>query len=258
VGINDAGFRQGYGVFETLRGYSGRVFRLESHLERMQAGAAYLGIAVDMTTVKNAVGQTLQASGLPSARVRPVITAGYGGRVTVSVTVENYQPPKAADYQNGLRATVVDMRRYSKSPLYRYKTLNQIENTLAAAEADRQGADEAILLNENGEVAETNRGNIFLFKDGVLRTPDPEAGILPGITRVTILEIARTLGIRTIEGRITLKDLTNADEVFITSSLIEVMPLTSIGGTVVTNGKAGTITAELHRAYRSTVSASLT
>lgn len=258
IDINDAGLRQGYGVFETMRGYDGDLFRLEDHLARMQAGAEFLGIEADMDKVKTAVFQTLKASALTEARVRPVITGGRDGQATVIVTAEIYQPPTEAAYRRGLSATIVSVRRSTATPVYRYKTLNQIENVLAAVEARSQNVDEAIMLNERGEVAETNRGNIFIVKDGVLLTPDLGAGILPGITRVTLLEIARKLSIRIIEDRVTPEDLADADELFITSSMVEVMPLTSINGIAVATGGAGAITTELRSAYRSGVRIGLT
>jgi branched-chain amino acid aminotransferase len=196
IHVGDAGFRLGYGVFETLRGYDDRLFRLDRHLDRLCAGAAFLGVSIDRDQVKAAVLRTLAESGLADARVRLAVTSGQAGESTTVVTVERYLPPAEDEYRLGLTAVTSTVRRHSDSPLCHYKTLNQLENSLARAEAQRQGAAEAIMLNDRGDVAETNRANLFIARDGILRTPGLDSGILPGITRGAVLELAARLGWR--------------------------------------------------------------
>jgi branched-subunit amino acid aminotransferase/4-amino-4-deoxychorismate lyase len=253
VPVIDGGFRQGYGVFETMRGYGGRLFRLGAHLDRLRSGAVFLGIPLDPGEVGKTTTRLLVKSGLSQARIRIVVTGGPAGKPSTVITVENFQPPSEDDYRSGLAAITASVRRRSDSPVYGYKTLNQIENSLAKAEAESRDAAEAIFLNEHGEVAETNRANIFIIKGGVLKTPGLDSGILPGITRAAALERARGLDITTVEGNLGFDDLHNADEVFITSSLVEIMPLTRINDTPLGDGNIGPVTARLLRVYREIV-----
>ena len=250
IAITDAGFRLGYGIFETMRGYGGHLFRLAAHLNRLESGARFLRFDIDSGEVGAVTARMLAESGLAQARVRIVITGGQGGKPSVVVTVERYLPPLEADYHCGIKAIIASVRRFARSPIYRYKTLNQIENTLAREEAESRGAVEAVLLNELDQVAETNRSNIFIVKDGALKTPGLSAGILPGVTRAAVLDLARALGIAAIEGDFGSSDLQNADEVFITSSLVEVMPITLIDGAIIGDGRIGPVTAQVRRAYR--------
>ncbi len=249
IAVVDNGFRLGFGVFETLRGYEGQLFRLDAHLDRLHSGTLFLGIFFDGDEIAAITRRLLVESGLSQARVRIVVTGGQGGKPSTVVTVENYQPPSEAEYQRGLVSTTSSMKRRTDAEIYRHKTLNQIENLLAKAEAEKHGAVEAIFLNERGHLAETNRGNIFIVKDGVLKTPWLNAAILPGITRDAVLELAHGFGISAFEGEVNAEELQNADEVFITSSMIEVMPITCIDGATIGYGSMGTVTARLRRAY---------
>ncbi|MEN8613735.1 aminotransferase class IV [Dehalogenimonas sp. THU2] len=253
IHVADAGFRLGYGVFETMRGYDDRLFRLDRHLDRLYAGAAFLGVSIDRGEAEAAALRTLTESHLADARVRLTVTSGQAGESTTVITVEHYRPPAEEEYRLGLAAITSTVRRHTGSPLCRYKTLNQLENSLARTEAQRQGVAEAIILNERGDVTETNRANLFTVKGGILKTPGLDSGILPGITRSAVLELAARLGIEVIEGRLSPAELLEADEVFISSSLIEIMPLTVIDGMSVSDKNIGPVTTRLRRAYRSLV-----
>jgi branched-subunit amino acid aminotransferase/4-amino-4-deoxychorismate lyase len=257
IAVNDSSFRLGFGVFETLRGYEGQLFRLNAHLDRLQSGALFLGISFDGYEIAAITRRLLIEGGLSQARVRIVVTGGQCGKPSTVVTVENYLPPSEPGYQRGLAAITSSINRRTDSKIYRHKTLNQIENSLARAEAERHGVVEAILLNEHSHLAETNRGNIFIVKGGILKTPALNSGILPGITRAAILDLAHGLNIPVAEGDVCSEEMKTADEVFVTSSLIEVMPITHIDSATIGYGRIGTITAKLRRAYCELVAAEM-
>jgi len=205
---------------------------------------------------------TIQANKLSDARVRITISTGEGGMVpdpstcskpTVLILAEHYKPYPEQVYQKGFRAVVSSIRRNSQSPLSRLKSANYLESILARQEARAAGVDEALCLNEKGLLAEASMSNIFLVTDGILRTPGLESGILPGITRETILELASQPGINTLEHDIRLDDVFQAQEAFLTNSLIEVMPLTEIEGKAIGSGRPGPLTQRLMAAYKKLV-----
>ena len=244
------GFQSGYGVFETMRGYRGRLFRLGAHLQRLMSGAAFLDIKIDPIELDLLVPRLLEDSHLAEARVRLGAAAEKGGIAGIVITVESYQPPSAEDYDRGLPAVIASIRRQSDSPIIRHKTLDRREYDLAKAEAEDRGAAEAIFLNEYGQVTESHRCNTFMVKNGALKTPRLGCGLLPGITRAAILELARRRRIPFEETNISAAELLESEEVFITSSLIEIMPLTTIDGAIVGRGKIGRLTSQLSTDYR--------
>ena len=258
----DYGFLYGYGLFETMRAYGGFVFRLDKHLNRLSGSGGRLGIPAITAGLKEAVTATLQANKLSDARIRITVSIGEGGiapdtrqcqKPTVLVMAEHYEPPPERVYRTGFKAIVSSLVRYSRSPLSIIKSANYLENMLAKQEAAAAGADEAIRLNEKGFLAEASMSNVFLIADGKLMTPPLESGILPGITREAVIELASRLGISTIERDIPIEELFRAQEAFLTNSLIEVMPLTEIDGKPVASGKPGLITERLRTAYRNLV-----
>ncbi len=258
----DYGFLYGFGLFETMRAYGGRVFRLDRHLSRLARSAEMLGVPIEALELKGAVMDTLQANKLGDARIRITISIGEGEMVpdpstcqkpTVLILAADYQPYPEQVYQKGFRAVVSSIRRNSQSPLSRLKSANYLESMLARQEARAAGVDEALCLNDKGLLAEASMSNIFLVADGTLKTPGQESGILPGITREAVLELALQLGINAIEHDILLDELFQAREAFFTNSLIEVMPLTELDGKPIGSGKSGAITKRLMAAYRELV-----
>jgi branched-chain amino acid aminotransferase group I len=258
----DYGFLYGFGLFETMRAYRGQVFRLERHLSRLAHSALVLGLPVGALALKGAVDDTIQANQLSEARIRITVSIGEGGmppdpstcsQPTVLIVAEHYKPYPGKVYQKGFRAVVSSIRRNSQSPLPRLKSANYLESILAKQEARAAGVDEALCLNEKGLLAEASMSNIFLVTRGILRTPDEESGILPGITRQTILELASQLGINTLEQDIRLDELSQTEEAFLTNSLIEVMPLTELAGKPIGSGRPGLITQRLMAAYKKLV-----
>ena len=255
----DYGFLYGFGLFETMRAYEGRVFRLDRHLNRLARSAEVLGLPLPATDLRSAVMATIQANQLGDARVRIAVSIGEGGIVpdpstcdqpTVLILAGHYQPYPEQVYEKGFKAIVSSIRRNSQSPLSRLKSANYLESMLARQEARAAGVDEALCLNEKGLLAEASMSNVFLVTNGTLRTPGPGSGILPGITREAILELASSLAISTLEDDVRRDELYQAQEAFLTNSLIEVMPLTEIDGKPVGSGRPGPLTRRLAAAYK--------
>jgi branched-chain amino acid aminotransferase len=259
IAITDYGFLYGYGLFETMRAYNGEVFRLEDHLKRLSASAKILGLPVKTRELKSAVADTIRANRLSSARVRLAISGGEGEMnadpatcksPTVLIIAQRYTPYPESVYEKGLRAVVSSIRRNTGSTLARLKSASYLESILARQEARRAGAEEAICLNDKGFLAEASMSNIFIVTKGLLRTPGLDSAVLAGITRKVVLELASQLSIPTSEEDIRPEELFEAEEAFLTNSLIEVVPLTEVEGRKIGSGKRGAITGALLKAYR--------
>jgi len=260
----DRGILYGYGLFETMRSYGGYVFSLDRHLARLMHSADKIGLdaSLDPAALRQAIHRTLEANKLMDARIRLTVTAGEGerglapptsGMLTIMVVAEELVLPPPQAYEDGIGAAVVSVRRNSQSPLSGIKSIGYLDNLLAHSEAVAAGAEEAILLNERGFVAECSTSNIFLVVEGRLFTPSAESGILPGITREVVLELAQGLGITAVAGEIPLAHLLRADEAFLTNSVVEVMPIAKVDGKPIGSGKSGEVTKRLMAAYRELV-----
>ena len=265
----DHGFLYGYGLFETMRAYNGYIFRLDRHLARLRRSAQSLSLThsiVNMVEAKQSLEaacmETLEANKLKDARLRLTISAGEGDMTpdpstcsspTVLVTAQNLVPLPPEKYESGFKAVLSSLRRNSQSPLSRLKSACYMESILARMAAKTAGCDEAILLNERGYLAEGSTSNIFLMSNGELITPSLESGVLPGIIREAVLEIARASNIKTMERRVELRELIEAEEAFVTNSILELMPLTWFEGKPIGTGRPGQPTKQLLVAYRKTV-----
>ena len=260
----DRGILYGYGLFETMRSYGGHVFSLDRHLARLMHSAGIIGLnaGLDPDTIGQAIYKTLEANECPDARIRLTILAGEGergltlptsGTLTIIIVAERLVLPPPQAYKEGLCAVVASTRRNSRSLLSGIKSINYLDNLFAQSEAVTAGADQAILLNELGFVAECSTSNIFMVVGGQLLTPSVESGILPGVTREKVIELALNLGVAVVEEEISLAVLLRADEAFMTNSVIEVMPVTAVDGKPVGSGMVGEITEKLMRAYREMV-----
>jgi branched-chain amino acid aminotransferase len=272
----DHGFLYGYGLFETMRAYQGHIFRLDRHLARLRRSAETIGLTHSVIATLNvgrgkqsleaACTKTLEANKLKNARLRLTVSAGEGDMTpdpsicsspTVLVTAQNLVPLPPEKYKSGFKAVLSSLRRNSQSPLSRLKSTCYMENILTRMAARAAKCDEAILLNEQGYLAEGNRTNIFLTSNGVLITPSLESGVLPGITREAVLEIARASNIQTLETQVEAKELVEAEEAFVTNSILELMPLTWFEGKPIGTGKPGELTRKLTIAYRKLVDEAL-
>ncbi len=238
IDVADRGLLLGDGLFETLRAYDGHPFRLADHLQRLGRAAAELGIPLpaDMPDLAGAVDAVLDANRLlqGDAALRITLTRGVGQRgllppadpaPTLMIAATAYHPPAAA----AMSAVVVSIRRNEGSPLSRLKSLNYLDNVLAARDAAAQGADEAIMLNNRGDAVCGARSNLFALVEDILVTPPLADGALGGITRHLVLEIARDLGLPAAERSLLPGDLDRAREVFLTNSLLEIMPVGRLG-----------------------------
>ena len=269
VSVFDHGFLYGYGLFETMRAYHGTIFQLERHLKRLLNSAQVIGMGPSLTEIDlgKACIDTLRANALKDARIRLTISRGeidsfpgYGitNMPTVLVTARNYSALPAETYDRGFKAVVSSLRQYSQSPLPGIKSTNYLLNTLAKMEAEAAGMDEALLLNEHGFITEGSISNVFFATSKSLVTPALESGILPGITREVVMELAGELGINVSEGEVRLQDLKRFDEAFLTNSVVEIMPLVEVRGTAgeiikIDSGKPGGLSRRLMAAYREMV-----
>jgi len=270
VSALDRGFLYGDGLFETVRAYAGQPFQLQAHLERLAASAAELHIAerLDTEPVARGVAELLDANGLAEADayIRITLTRGIhtgaltlepAAEPTVAIIAKPLHLPPPERTERGVALVTASARRNADSPLPRHKTLNYLESLLAKTEAKEAGADDALLLNTRGEVAEAASSNLFIVRDGILATPPLEAAILPGITRGQVLRLATALGIAAAERPIGPAELLEADELFLTNAIVEVLPVRALDRHPIGDGRPGPLTRRLHAAYREGVQAAL-
>ena len=264
----DLGFVFGASVYETIRTYNGRPFMLDRHLKRLQESAASVHIPLDVTNeeLANRVEETLAEASNDESYIRIIVSAGVGaidyrredGEVPIPTVVILVKPlPEVPPhlYEEGVRVALVGVvRNHPKSVSPRIKSSSLLNNMFAMREAQSQGAEEAVMLNYRGEVAEGSQTNIFLVRERAVRTPSVGAGILAGITRELVLSLAQEAGFKTREDIISPDELRQADEVFITSSTREILPVVAVDDTQIGNGKPGEITLALLEAYREKVS----
>lgn len=262
VSVLDNGFTFGDAVYETLRTYGGRPFHLDRHLERLRRSAQRLAITIpagDVALTRD-LDALLARAANPESYIRIIVSRGVGDisyhfeRVagpTIVMVVKPLAPFPSHYYKDGIAVILSSVRRNPPRALDpAIKSCNLINNILAVQEAQAKGAFEPIMLNEIGEIAETASANVFLVKDGTLLTPPLDAGILPGVTRHVVLELARGLALPLREEPVAVKDLLAADEVFITSTLKEVLPVATIDGRPVGSGRPGPVTLRLLEAIR--------
>jgi len=257
VSVFDHGLLYGDGVFEGLRSYSGRVFRLDAHLDRLWASARAISLEIPLAkeTVAKAVIDTLAANKLVDGYVRLLITRGAGSLGLDPNRTKNPQVIVIADtislypqefYERGLRiVTAATQRVHSAALSPRIKSLNYLNNIMAKLEGLQAGCVEALMLNHKGEVAECTGDNVFVVRSGRLLTPPPDAGILEGITRGAVMELAHAAGIDCREATLTRYDLYTSDECFLTGTAAEVIPVVEIDGRKVAAGTPGPVTARL-------------
>ena len=265
VSVFDHGLLYGDGVFEGLRSYGGKVFRLDAHLDRLWASARAICLEIPLSkaVVAKAVNDTLAANKLVDGYVRLVVTRGAGSLGLDPNRTQNPQVIVIADtislypreyYEQGLKIVTAATQRVQSAALSpRIKSLNYLNNIMAKLEGLRAGCVEALMLNHKGEVAECTGDNVFVVRSGVLLTPPPDAGILEGITRNAVMELARSSGIDCREAALTRHDLYTADECFLTGTAAEVIPVVDIDGRGIGPGTPGPITKRLTTAFHALV-----
>jgi len=266
ISVFDHGLLYGDGVFEGIRSYGGKVFRLEKHIRRLFDSARGIRLEIRMAPERlaNAVVRTLRASGRKNAYIRVVVTRGVGTlglnpnrcrKPSIFIIVDRIQLYAKKVYDNGMAIiTAATMRNHPNAVNPRLKSLNYLNNILAKVEAIDAETDEAVMLNHLGYVAECTGDNIFIVRDQRLLTPPIAAGILEGITRDEIIDIARNAGIEVREENLTRQDLYTADECFLTGTAAEVVPVVEIDKRTIGEGKPGLVTKrlaeEFHRRTR--------
>ena len=262
VSVFDHGLLYGDGIFEGIRAYNGRVFKLKEHIDRLfySAKAILLTIPMSHSNMMEAVVETCRQNKIRDGYIRLVVTRGVGGlglnpnrckAPSVIIIADKIQLYPVEMYERGLDIITVPTVRNLHSALNpAIKSLNYLNNILAKIEANNGGCEEAIMLNSEGYVSECTGDNVFIIKAGQMFTPPLSAGALYGITRSVVMEIARESGIAVTEPNLTRYDLFNADECFLTGTGAELIPVVKIDGRVIGTGKPGPVTGSLVAKYK--------
>ncbi len=262
ISVFDHGLLYGDGVFEGLRAYGGKVFRLHEHIARLYESAKAILLEIPMPPDKmwDAVNEAVRVNKLDNGYIRLVVTRGVG---TLGLDPNRCSDPQViiiADaislypkelYEKGLEIVTVSVQRMHPAALSpRIKSLNYLNNILAKIEGLQAGCIEALMLNHKGEVAECTGDNIFLVRRGELWTPPLEAGILEGVTRDTVIEVARNAGIEVHEAAFTKHDVYIADECFLTGTAAELIPVVKVDSRTIGTGKPGPMTRDLEDRFK--------
>lgn len=263
--LQDRGVLFGDGIFETIRAYEGRPFRLDRHLARLRRGCEALRIPLPLEDAgfEAAVTRLYDTNvGRGDAYVRITLTGGpydgsknltRPGAPTLFIVAKPFEGYPDEYYERGMRMVVTGIRRNSTSPLSRVKSTNYLDTLIAKQEARDRGADDAVFLNERGYLAEASTANLFWVRGGGVFTPETGCGLLPGITREAVLELCGRLEIACEEGRYLPDELSGADEAFISVSTGEVVPVCEVDGKSIGTGIPGPVTSKLFEAYRGLV-----
>jgi branched-chain amino acid aminotransferase len=270
ISIFDHGFLYGEGVYETLRTYNGEPFLFERHMQRLRASAAMIMLDVpfsDTEFVRRSV-ETMTAAGLgrtsdgriAEAYIRILLTRGIGDLSydpaatpvpSVVVIVKPLPIPREEQFQNGVKVCMVDIiRNHPRSVNPLIKSNNLLNNALCMQEAMRKGGVEGVFRNYKGELSECSQSNLFVVKNGIVKTPPLDAGLLAGITRAFVFEIGTGVGVRVEEAALHDQDLFAADEAFFTSTTKELMPIVQVDDRTIGSGRPGPITQKLLGEYR--------
>lgn len=265
VSVFDHGLLYGDGVFEGIRAYSGRVFRLKQHVDRLYESAKgiHLEIPMSRAAMADAINQTLATNKLSDAYIRVVVTRGAGSlgldprkttdpQVIIITDKISLYPPEL--YDHGLKIiTAATTRNHPNAVNPRIKSLNYLNNIMGKIEATQAGCLEALMLNHKGEVAECTGDNVFVVQHGAIHTPSSDSGILEGITRAAVIELARGAGYTVIERTMDRLDVFKSDECFLTGTAAELIPVVECDGRVIGDGRPGPITRELRERFHALV-----
>ncbi len=262
VSVFDHGYLYGDGVFEGIRAYCGRIFRLQAHVDRLFSSAktVMLEIPYGKQEMSDLIRETCRINGLQDAYIRVVVSRGAGDlgldplkcpQPTVVIIADTIALYPEALYRSGLKVCTSSIRRQRAEALNpQIKSLNYLNSILAKIEANQRGCQEVVMLSEEGFVAECSADNIFMVRDRTILTPAPHLGILLGITRDTVIDTARAAGYEVIETTFTRHELWNADEVFLTGTAAEIVSVVNIDERIVGDGKPGPVAADLLAQFR--------
>ena len=263
VSVFDRGYLYGDGVFEGIRGYNGRIFRLDQHLERLYRGAKAIALDIPMTPeeLKDVIVEAVRRNGLRDCYIRVVVSRGEGDLgldpmnchtpPTIVVIVSRIALYPEEVYEEGLElVTCATVRNLPTALNPEIKSLNYLNNILAKIEVVRAGAHEGLMLSHLGYVAEGTGDNVFVVREGVLKTPPAYTGILEGITRQVVLELSEEMALPVREEMLTLYEVYTADECFLTGTAAEIVPVARADGRVIGDGKPGPITKRLMERFK--------
>ncbi len=266
VPVFDHGFLYGEGIYETLRTYAREPFLFDRHLRRLRHSASLLALDVPWSdaSLLGDVKKTMAAlPGLDEAYIRILVTRGVGEltynpaatpQPSLVIIVKPFPGQPERTFTQGIKIALVGVRRnhpQALNPLI--KSNNLINNALAMQEAIRRNGEEALMLNQAGEITECAQSNVFVVRGGAVLTPPLSAGLLPGITRQFVLELASSLGLDAREARLVPDDLGSVEEVFITGTTREVTPVVAIDDRTIGSGRPGAVTTRLLEAFRARV-----
>ncbi len=262
VSVFDHGFLYGDGIYETMRAYNGIVFMIDEHIKRLFRSASLIGLKIPLSqeNLKFSIYKTIRANNLKNAYVRLTISRGCGSlgldpnlcqKPSIVIIVKEQKDYPKSLYQKGLKVIIAKTRRNLREAINpQIKSLNFLNNILAKLEAKEKNANEAIMLNVYGKITEGTICNVFFYKDNVLFTPSIDCGILDGITRGIVIEIAKKEGIKVKEGKFRKNDIYSAQEIFITNTTMEVMPVSELDGY---KYPVGEVSKNLRKLYRQRV-----
>ncbi len=265
ISVYDHGFLYGDGVFEGLRFYNRKIFKLREHLERLYDSARHIALVIpqELAALAADTQACVAACGMDDGYIRLVVSRGEGNlgldprscpNPTVIIIADAIKLYPAEMYEQGMEVvTAATIRNHPDALDPRVKSLNYLNNILAKLEANRAGVPEAVMLNHLGQVAECTADNIFVVRHGVLSTPARHGGILDGVPRRTVLDLAASLGVPNREETLTRHDLFTADEMFLTGTGAEIIPVTRVDARPIGSGKPGPVTARLREAYHKLV-----
>lgn len=261
VSVRDSGFLYGAGLFETMRSHNGVVFRLEDHLDRLLSSAAVLSInhAFDREFLTKAICEVLSANDLADARLRLTLTNGpiaetiEQAEPTLLVTATSLQRYPSEYYQTGIMVLLCPYRQNTTEPICGHKTTNYYPRLLALTLARQKGASEALWFTTDNRLAEGCISNVFLVKDSILSTPSLDTPVLAGVTRKTVCRIAGDESIELVEKDLHISDVLEADEIFLTNVVMEVLPVIRVERHAVGEGQVGPITMKLRERFLQTI-----
>jgi branched-chain amino acid aminotransferase len=262
ISVFDHGLLYGDGVFEGLRSYNGKIFKLDEHLVRLynSAKAILLEIPLKFEELKNVIVETVKRNNLKDSYIRVVVTRGVGDlgldprkcpKPTIFVIASSIQLYPETLYERGVDVVTVPTRRILHESLNpAIKSLNYLNNILAKIEATNAGATEGLILNQFGYVSECTGENIFIIKENILKTPPVSAGILEGVTRKVVMDIGKNIGLEVKEENLTRYDIYTSDECFLTGTAAEIVPVVSVDKRIIGDGRPGKITKKIRKEFQ--------
>ncbi len=251
VSVDDSAYLYGHGVFETLRAMRGKILFLPDHLKRLDRNARLLSLKLPVThkQLTQALHQTLHKNHLQEARIRLTLSQLPSGQPQLTLITEPFIPYPRSCYQRGGKLILIRSTRSDSTALAGIKSTNYLTKVFARQEIAKRHAVEGIFLNAQDEITEGASSNIFMVKRGILYTPPINAGLLPGVRRKVVMQLAKKIQLKVNERSLRPKDLSGADEIFVTSTLKDILPIRSLEGKKIGSSCPGPVSSKLMEAY---------